>query len=219
MPLPKDPKRHKEWIENQREKHKGRHTSPATEFKKGEPSIFKGKHHTGTAKEKLSKNHKGMRNSIGTEFKKGMIPWNKDKKLPSFTKEWRENISRAKKGKTPKNIELLYSPRSIKKALRRRIPTSLEEKFQEIVDKYNLPYKFVGDGSFTIERYNPDFVNTDGKKIAIEVYARYYKKRDNRDIEQWKQKRNRVFGKYGWEIIYFNEIEVNEESVLQALGR
>ena len=219
MPLPKDPKRHKEWIENQREKHKGQHSSPQTEFKRGESSIFKGKYHTKTAKEKLSKNHKGMHNSIETEFKKGMTPWNKDKKLPSFTKEWRENMSRAKKGKMPKNIELLHSPENIKKALRRRIPTSLEEKFQEIIAKHNLPYKYVGDGSFMIGKKNPDFININSEKIAIEVYARYFKKRDNRDIEQWKQKRNRVFRKFGWKIIYFNEVEVNEENVLRVLGR
>jgi len=219
MPLPKDPKRHKEWIENQREKHKGQHSSLATEFKKGKPSAFKGKHHTRVAKEKLSKNHKGMHNSIETEFKKGLTPWNKDKKgLFKCSEKTKEKMSQAKKGKMPKNMELLRSPESIKKALRRRTPSSLEKKFQEIVKQHKLPYEFVGDGSFTLERYNPDFVNTNGKKIAIEVYARYYKKRDNRDIEKWKEKRNRVFGKFGWKIIYFNEVEVNEKHVLKVLG-
>lgn len=71
------------------------------------------------------------------------------------------------------------SKEHIRKSLRRRIPSSLEEKFQKIINKYNLPYKYVGDGSFIIGHYNPDFINVNGEKIAVEVYARYYKKRHN----------------------------------------
>ena len=106
----------------------------------------------------------------------------------------------------------------LKKMLRRHIPTSLEEKFQSIVDKYNLPYKYVGDGSFIIGRYNPDFINTNSEKIAVEVYARYYKKRNNISIEDWKIQRSNIFRQYGWQIMYFNEIEVNEENILNKLN-
>jgi len=36
-------------------------------------------------------------------------------------------------------------------------------------------------------------------------------------IEDWKIKRSEVFKQYGWEIVYFNENEVNEENVLSKL--
>jgi len=219
LPIPIDLVKRKLWIKNQSESHKGQHSSVRTEFKKGAISIFKGKHHTKEAKEELSKNHKGMHNSIATEFKKGFTPWNEGEKLPSLSNEHKENISKAMKGKMPKNINILHSKENIKKALTRRIPTSLEDKFQKIIDKYNFPYKYVGDGKVFIERYNPDFINTNHKKIAIEVYARYYKLRNNKTIEEWKEERQKVFNKYGWEIIFFNEVEVNEENVLNKLGK
>ena len=194
--------------------------SKETEFKKGDTPWNKGKDNpfsesTLTA---MSKAKKGLHISRDTEFEKGFTPWNKDKKTGALSEEHRENISKALKGKMPKNIKLLHSPESVKKALRRRIPTSLEEKFQGIVDKNNLPYKYVGDGKFFIERYNPDFINTNHAKIAIEVYARYYKLRNNKSIDEWKKDRQEVFNKYGWEIIYFNETEVNEKNVLKKIN-
>lgn len=143
-------------------------------------------------KKKMSRTHKKLSHTLSSYFQKGNIPWNKDKKS-CFTKE------------------------VIKKILRRRAPSSLEEKFQSIVDKHNLPYKYVGDGSFIIGRYNPDFINTNCKKIAIEVYARYYKRRNHISIEDWKIQRAKVFRQYGWQVIYFDEIEVNEENILNKL--
>jgi len=105
----------------------------------------------------------------------------------------------------------------IKNSLSRRIPSSLEEKFQEIVTKHNLPYKYVGDGSFILGNYNPDFINTNSEKIAIEVYARYFKLRCHESIEKWKKQRSQAFKKYNWKIIYLDETEVTEENVLKTL--
>ena len=41
----------------------------------------------------------------------------------------------------------------IKVCLRRRIPSSLEEQFQRIIDKYDLPYRYVGNGAFILGSY------------------------------------------------------------------
>jgi len=106
----------------------------------------------------------------------------------------------------------------VRKALRKRIPSMLEKKFEKIIDGHNLPYVYVGDGSFKVGTYNPDFININGKKIAIEVYTRFYKQIDDRNIEDWKEERTEVFRSYGWEIIYFDETEVNEKKVLEVLG-
>jgi len=109
------------------------------------------------------------------------------------------------------------TPEQIKTALRRRTPTSLEEQFSAIIKKYNLPYKYVGNGAFIIENCNPDFINTNHEKIAIEVYAKFYKELDGRTVKGWKSKRTRIFKKYGWKVIYFEASEVKEKKVLEVL--
>ncbi len=183
----------------------GKHTSPETEFKKnhlvsfamrekmsnakkGKKHWIYGKHHSEETKRKIS------------EGNKGIFP----------TKEIREKISNAMKGRK-------LTKEHIKNCLRRRTPSSLEKKFQGIVDKHNLPYKYVGDGSFMIGRKNPDFINTNSEKIAVEVYANFYKQLDNRNVEKWKERRNKIFREYGWKVIYFNEVEVNEKNVLAKI--
>lgn len=105
----------------------------------------------------------------------------------------------------------------IKACLRRRIPSSLEEQFQDIINKHNLPYKYVGNGEFILGSYNPDFINTNSEKIAVEVYVRYYKRRNEVGIEEWKKKRSEVFKSYGWTLLFFDEIEVSEKNVLKVL--
>ena len=89
---------------------------------------------------------------------------------------------------------------------------------QKIIEKHGLPYKFVGDGSFIIGRKNPDFININGDKVAIEVYAKYYKLKNSKTIDEWKENRIKVFAEYGWNIIFFDETQVNEKNVLEKLG-
>jgi len=174
-------------------------------YEKGNIPYMKGKNHSKKSKQKMREANLGERHSPNTEFKKGHIP--------------------AQKGKTKKDYPNLansgtrfFTKEHLRKILLRRIPNSLEKLFQKIIDENNLPYKYVGDGAFTIENYNPDFINTNGEKIAIEVYARYYKLKRNKTIEEWKDKRSNKFKEYGWNILYFNEDEVKEDNVLEVLG-
>lgn len=94
------PKKGYKQLQEHRNKNKGKHNSSSTEFKKGQPSIFKGKkrskesiekqketlkNRTEEEKEshrnKISETEMGFHNSPETQFKKGQTPWNKD--LPS----------------------------------------------------------------------------------------------------------------------------------------
>jgi len=210
--LAKRGKNHPNW---------GKHLSEKTRGKISQANL--GRNCSDEAKRKISKANKGNE------------AWNKGKKCPQLSGENNGNFGRkfsdehirklSESHKGNKHGENWFkkmrgrklTEEHIKKAMRRRIPTSLEEAFMAIIEKNNLPYAYVGDGSFLIERCNPDFINVNGKKTAIEVYARIYKTLGGRNIEDWKKERSEKFKRYGWEIIYFDETEVNEKNVLSVL--
>ena len=196
---------------------KGEHPSILTEFKKGqklseetkrkmsnsrkgEKHPFYGKHHSKEAKKKISQSKKGK-----PSHRKGVI----------LSSEIKKKISDAKKG-------ILPSKEIIRKRLQRRLMSSLEIKFNNIIQKHNLPYKFVGNGEFFIERKNPDFINTNGEKIAIEVFYKRHKllfgQSKGKTIEDWKQERQSIFNKYGWKILFFDEVECREDNILKRIG-
>jgi len=197
------------------------------EARKKQISPMLDKHHTKEAKEKMRIAHlnkpawnKGLTFEQDNRIGKPWLGKHRSEEIREklrlshlgkhLTREIKEKIGNGNKGKT-------ITKEQLKNMLRRHIPSSLEEKFQSIVDKYNLPYKYVGDGSFKIDKYNPDFINTNSEKIAIEVYTKYFKKRNNNNIEDWKEKRSKIFAKYGWSIFFFDETQVNEGYVLEKL--
>lgn len=98
--------------------------------------------------------------------------------------------------------------------------TALEKKFEEIATKLNLPYKFVGNGEFFVERKNPDFINTNHEKTAVEVYYRKHKEHfKDMSIDDWKRNRQDIFSHYGWTIEFFDETQVNEDEVRSRLSK
>jgi hypothetical protein len=110
------------------------------------------------------------------------------------------------------------TPDHVRNAMRRRPITSLELAFKKIVDDNGLPYKFVGNGAFIIDGLNPDFINTNGDKIAIEVYARMYKEIGGRTVKKYKADRIKRLSPFGWKIYFFDELQVKPEFVLNTLG-
>ena len=128
------------------------------------------------------------------QFKKGIIPKTAFKKGHNFDKE------------------------TVKRILRRRGKSSLEIKFENIINNLGLPYKFVGNGEIMVARKVPDFVNSNRKKIAIEVFYRKHKEKFRNGLEEWKADRIRIFTENGWKIIFFDETQVNEENVKNILG-
>lgn len=128
-----------------------------------------------------------------------------------FSPEHCKNLGAAKRG-------IKLTQEHIRKSLSRRPMSSLEIKFSEIITKNNLPFKFVGNGAFFVERKNPDFIHSDGKKIALEVYYRRHKEQFAGGLESWMKNRRDVFLRHGWEIVFFDESAVNEESALIRLG-
>jgi hypothetical protein len=110
------------------------------------------------------------------------------------------------------------NPELVKRCLRRHEKSSLELKMESIMTELKLPYKFVGNGEVVIGGKNPDFVNCNGEKVAVEVYYRKHKEKFRGGTVEWMNDRQRLFQMYGWKLVFFDETETNVESVSQKLG-
>jgi hypothetical protein len=164
--------------------------------------LMKGKKHSEATKIMMSKSRMGMKNTLG--FK--------------HSEATKQKMSDDRKGRLPWNTGKKLSREHIRNILHRRPMSSLELKTQEIIKKLNLPYKYVGNGSFFIGRKNPDFVNVNGEKIALEVYYRKHKEMFHEvSIDRWKEHRQNIFNEYGWRIEFFDETQVNEDEFRKRL--
>lgn len=102
----------------------------------------------------------------------------------------------------------------------KRKPSGAERKFIEICERYALPFRYVGDGKFWIENLNPDFVECNGRKIAVEIFSSYWHsplRRRNIPSSQTFEGRKEILKKYGWDCIIFWDNEVTEEKVLEVM--
>jgi hypothetical protein len=91
---------------------------------------------------------------------------------------------------------------SLKGLLKR--PTSFEKRIINLINKYNLSYKYVGNGSFFIESINPDFIDLE-KKIAIEVFFSLFKVRNYGSIENYISERRKIYERNNWKCIFIDE--------------
>ena len=128
------------------------------------------------------------------------------------------NYTRSKKGKTWEEIYgEEYREKQVSKILKGSLkrPTSYEAKIISLIKKYNLPYKYVGDGEVWIGRKNPDFLNINGEKILIEVYSAY------RHPDNYEIIRTIHFSKYGFKVIFLNDNDLyrNKNWESQCLGK
>lgn len=117
-----------------------------------------------------------------------------------------------KKGEVPKPfIGGNTNPEWIKKRLKGLLkrPTCLEKEMIGIIEKYDLPFDYVGDGQLFIGCKNPDFVHRN-KKIIIEVAASWCHPKN------YKHERTEYFAKYGWKsIIFLVDKKLNITEVLR----
>ena len=102
--------------------------------------------------------------------------------------------------------------------------TKPERIFEQICKKNNLPFKYVGDGSFWIERINPDFIETNGKNTAVEIFGDYWHSPLlNRKLGEKSTLtyRKRALKKHGWKLVVFWESDLKrvdaEQFVLLTL--
>ena len=163
---------------------------------------------------------------------KGIPAWNKGKPFP-HSDEWRKRVSKTLTGRVgamtgkchtkewcEKHSSFMKSqpPEFFKNCLRKRGMSGLEKRVNDLILNNNLPYVFVGDGKFMIEKKCPDFINTNGQKIAVEVFYRRHKEQiRNMSFESWKEQRDKLFAKYGWKIIYIDGTRIANDTIIDVL--
>jgi len=173
-------------------------------FQKGHTTWNKGVPMTAEAKKHLSDTRKGVIMSPNTLFKKGHIPWNKGLKVQTNT-----GRTHFKKGQVP-----LAVIRNSRKSCAER-PSKPEERFMGICKDYDLPFEYTGDGSFWVDRMNPDFVDFNGKTI-VEIFGRYWHDPTQRKVPERQTEGGRIsaFNDAGWAAIVIWEDELNNPEIV-----
>jgi very-short-patch-repair endonuclease len=176
---------------------------------KREPTPNKGMPMTAAQKLKLRLSHLGKSHQHSDAAKQKMSEATKGiPKSPHMREILRQN-----------NREILADPVRAQRRLElamagcKRRPTSIEKMFIGLCAKHGLPYRFVGDGQVWINRANPDFINTNGKKQLVEILGRYW------HTEEETAKRVAHYKRYGFECITIWEEELkNEDAILRKIG-
>jgi len=184
-------------------------------------------------KMKINKFHsKGGKTSLGTTGLK-MSEKQKQAKSKQMSDYWKHadrtkhriltsqgitQQSKQKRSKTMKNLwkNEEYREKQIKCVLQGlfKRPTSLEQKFIDFLEKYELPFSYCGDGSLLIGYKNPDFYENNGIKLCIEVADPFF----HQPTKEYEEKRLQHFLKWGWQCIVIWDDELyNEQTLLQRV--
>lgn len=188
---------------------------------KGEGNPMYGKHHTKESKQKIKDNIPDKSGKNNPNWHGGKI------KLicPVCETIFERTPSEIKTGRG-KHCSLSCSRKARKIQTHHTKPELI---FEQICKKYDLQYKYTGDGSFWIGKnpsVNPDFVNCNGKKIAIEIFGDYWHSpllNRNLDYNRTYKGRKEILKKYGWKLVIFWESDLirndAEQFILQQLER
>lgn len=107
-----------------------------------------------------------------------------------------------------------FTKRRLKGLLRR--PTRPERELISIIKEYKLPYKYVGDGSITIEGISPDFIDVNGAKNVIEVFGDYWHGERARTWKQTELGREMLYNSYGFRCLVIWEHELSDRTKVLA---
>ena len=204
------------------------HKRKLSEAHKGKKNPRFGKHLSKEVKEKISKANKGKQCS--RETRKKLSDINKGKQCSAETKK---KMSEARKGKNCYMFEKHLSEETkqkIREARKHQVfpryHTKPERIFEKICKNNHLSFKYTGDSSFWIKNINPDFVECNGKKIAVEIFGDYWHSpllRGTTPYSQTYEGRKKILKKYGWKLIVFWESDLKrvdaEAFVLNTLKK
>lgn len=179
----------------------------AEKWKNKAALAFKGKPRSPEVRKKLSLANIGFKASKETKLKLSKIRSAKPNKpwLGKKRSEEHKEIIRAKTKALWENQE--YREKTLKAIFKsfRHKTSSYEQRLIDLFKKFNIKYKFCGSGNDIVimGKKIPDFINTNGKKIVLEVYTKGHL--GNLKPINYEKIRKTHFAKYGYKVIYFNE--------------
>jgi len=123
-----------------------------------------------------------------------------------------------RKSRTSRNLWMdpVYRKKCINGAI--ESPNNAERYLETLLGElFPDEYKFVGDDSFRIESYNPDYVNINGQKKIIELFG----ERWHRGAEKEKQdaRKLKTYKKYGYSalVVWGSELK-NKTTLVEKLN-
>lgn len=168
---------------------------------KGKNNPFYGKKCSNEHKKKISIANTGKKRTEEARRKMSMM-----RKRKSFTEGHKIRIGiSAKKNWQNLNYRNKQIP-MILKGLNFR-PTKPEKILNEIIEKNNLPFNYVGDGKVILGGFNPDFLSKNPKYI-IEVFGDYWHNLPN-NVKKDKRKLE-AYSKYGYKTLVIWEHELRD---------
>lgn len=210
--------------------------------RKGDRNCFWGKHHSEVTRQKIRKSlmgrpspKKGKIDIYSEETIRKMSEVKKGENNPNYgkhhTEETKKKIREGEKGKkiSTETRQKLREARKRQKGFPKH--HTKPEKIWEgiVIDKHSLPFKYTGDGSFWIGKnptINPDFVECNGKKIAVEIFSYWHdplRRHCKVPYGQTYEGRKKILEEYGWKLVVFwqedLEREDAEEFVLNVLRK
>ena len=176
-------------------------------FMKGENNPMYGKPRSERVRKLISKGNKGLKRTDEERMKMSEVKKGKNHPLygKHHTEKTKQKISEARR-----------------KQIFPRQYTEPELIFESICKKHDLPFKYTGDGKFWIENVNPDFIDCNGKKVAVDIFGDYWHdiiRRPNIKYSQTYNGRKEIFKKYGWKLIILWENELKNKSTEEILRR
>ncbi len=106
---------------------------------------------------------------------------------------------------------------SIAKGANRR-PNIPEKSIECVLSRlYPGQWKYVGDGDVIINGRNPDFINTNGKKLIIEMFGDYWHTQRVRCYEETEAGRIAVYASYGYKTLVVWERDTKDNSKLEGI--
>lgn len=179
--------------------------------------------------EKMRQNFKGSGNpffgchhSLETKRKLSIFAMNRWAKIPpekrKFTEEHKRKIGRSGErnpmyGKPNPNRNYMVQFKSAEFQAKRlrglhKRPTRPEAILIRIIERYSLPFEYVGDGTVMIEGLNPDFISSSNKHKIVEVFGEYWHKEIPDSATDTENGRKEFFGNIGYDclIIWDHEL-------------